>query len=611
MKSGTIPNEVIQTVQKRADIVDVVGKYVSLTKRGRNHIGLCPFHSEKTPSFNVSQELQIFKCYGCGVGGDVFKFLVNIEGITFPEAVRMLAEEAGIPFDFAAEKAELTPEQREAHAMIAANEEASKFFHFVLNNTAQGQTAYNYLKDRGFSQKLIDEFRLGFAPPIWDALGKHLQSKQFSVSLLEKAGLVIRKSEGDGTFDRFRDRVMFPIQDQQGRVIAFGGRSLGNEQPKYLNSPDSPLFHKNRTLYRLHAAKAAIRKTRQAVLFEGYADLIKAWEAGVDNGVATLGTALSEHHINTLKRYCDRIVICYDGDRAGQSAAHKCVLLCEKLGLHATVAMLPDGFDPDDYIGKHGGETFRTAIVENAVPSTKYKILYLKKEHTLQDDGGKLSYVRSALGIVASLQSPTEREHYVRELAQDVGYSFESLKQEMNELRQKLRYLGDKNENQWNNDMNDKGSRQSIPELRPAYHNAERQLLSAMMRSGEVAELVRERIGDGFHVEAHAALAAFLYAYYADGKSADPAAFIGGLGDDRLTSSASSILLQFPQEAVNGKVIEHCLQEIRKHGMELTLKQKQHALVNAERGGDIALSAQIGIEIITLEKELKLLAQRI
>ncbi|WP_274363269.1 DNA primase [Paenibacillus thermotolerans] len=612
MKPGTIPSEVIEAVLKKTDIVDVVNRYVSLTKRGRNHLGLCPFHSEKSPSFNVSQELQIFRCFGCGATGDVIKFLINIEGITFPEAVRSLAEETGIQHDFSAERAELTPEQREAQTMVAANEEAVKFMHYVLNNTAQGQKAYQYLKERGFTQRLIDEFRLGYAPPNWDVLTKHLLSKQFPLALLEKAGLVVRRTEGDGAFDRFRDRVMFPIEDGQGRTIAFGGRTLGNEQPKYLNSPDSPLFHKNRVLYRLHAAKASIRKLREAVLFEGYADVIKAWEAGVDNGVATLGTALTEHHIQTLRRYCDRVVICYDGDRAGMNAAHKCVLLCEKLGMQASVALIPDGLDPDEYIGKHGGDKFRSAIIGNAVPSTKYKILYLKKEHTLQDDGSKLSYVRAALGIIAALSSPTEREHYAKELSQEVHYSFESLKQEMNEIRQKMRYQGDKNENQWNNDMNDKGtSAQAIPALRPAYQSAERQLLSAMMHSGDVAELVRERLGDGFYVEAHAALAAFLYAYYAEGKRPNPPAFISGLEDDRLMALAGSILLQFPQEAINEQVIEDSLKEIRKHGMELTLKQKQHALTLAEREGDFAKSAQIGIEIIALEKEMKQQAQRI
>jgi DNA primase len=611
VKSGSIPNEIIQAVLKSNDIVDVVGKYVTLTKRGRNHTGLCPFHSEKTPSFNVSQQLQIFKCYGCGAGGDAIKFVMNIEGVSFPEAVAMLAEEAGIRHDFESAKEELTPEQREQLVMMKANEEAARVFQYVLNNTTQGQAAYQYLKSRGFSQRLIDEFQLGFAPPLWDTLSRHLMSKQFPLALLEKAGLIISKSEGEGAFDRFRDRVMFPIQDGQGRYIAFGGRTLGNEQPKYLNSPDTPLFHKNRVLYRLHAAKASIRKSREAVLFEGYVDVIKAWEAGVDNGVATLGTALTEHHIQILKRYCDRIVICYDGDRAGQAAAHKSVLLCEKLDMPATVAVLSDGLDPDEYIAKHGGDTFLRAVIKNSIPSTKYKILYLKKQHTLHDDGGKIAYVRSALGIIASLNSPTEREHYARELSQEMGYSFESLKQEMNEIRQKMRNQGDNNENQWNNDMNDKGTRNSIPQLRPAYYSAEAQLLSAMMHSGEIAETVRERLGADFYVEAHAALAAYLYAYYADGNPADPAAFIGSLGDDALMSAASSILLQYPIEAVNEKVIEHCLQEIRKHSMELTLKQKQHALVNAERAGDFARSAQIGIEIIALEKELKLLAQRI
>ncbi len=609
MAYGAIPDEIIQNVLRKTDIVELIGRTVPLSKRGRSYTGLCPFHSEKTPSFHVLPDKQIFHCFGCGAGGNAIRFIMRTEGLSFPEAVRALAESAEVVYAFDEGPAELTPEQQEARRMTAANEEASKFFHFVLNGTEQGQEAYRYLRDRGFSQRLIDEFQLGFAPPMWDSLNSYLQSKGYEPELLEKAGLILPRNEGGGFYDRFRSRVMFPIRDASGRVIAFGGRAIGDEQPKYLNSPDTTLFHKSRVLYLLDAAKAGIRRTRQAVLFEGYVDVIKAWEAGIDNGVATLGTALTEAHVNTLKRYCGSVIICYDGDRAGAAAAHRSLLLCEKMGFPAKVAMLPDGMDPDEYIESRGADTFRSTIIGGAVAATKYKILYLKKEHKLQDDGDKIAFVREAVRMIAQLDSPTEREHYLRDLNVDVGYSFETLKQEMNEFRQKAEGGRDKNAIPWNTVMNDKGS-VSSPPLRPAYYQAERLLLSVMMHDADTALAVQAKLGDGFHVEAHAALAAYLYAYYADGKPPNPSAFISGLQDDTLEAAASSILLGTPQEAVNEKVVEHALLEIRKHSIELELKQKKQMQNEAARAGNIAASAQIGIEMITLEKELKVLAQR-
>jgi len=614
VSNGSIPEEVIQAVLDKTDIVELIGRTVALAKSGRGFLGLCPFHSEKTPSFHVLPEKRIFHCFGCGVGGNAIRFLMKSEGLSFPEAVRSLAEETGVAHDFAPAPAELTPEQREALQMIGASEEAAKFYHFVLGGTEQGQAAYEYLRRRGFSQKMIDEYGIGFAPPLWDSLTQYLQSKGFPPTLLEKAGLIVGRTDGDGFFDRFRDRVMFPIWDASGKIIAFNGRAVGDAQPKYLHSPETTLFHKSRVLYPLHMAKAAIRKTRQAVLFEGMVDVIKAREAGVENGVATLGTALSESHLTLLRRYCDKVLICYDGDRAGMAAAHKCVLLCEKIGLQSEVALLPDGMDPDEYIAQHGAEAFRTHVIRGAVPSTKYKILYLKKEHTLQHDDSKLSFVRSALRIVATLESPTEREYYVKDLSAETGYAFETLKQELNEIRQKVRGSGDKNEIPWNTVMNEKGSpaaAETAPALRPAYYNAERQLLAAMLYSDEAANLVQQRLGGEFHVEAHAALAAYLYAYYADGKPPNPSGFIGSLHDDALEAVASSILLSYPQDSMNDKVLEDCLQEVRKHDLELKLKQKQQKLARAERAGEFASAAQIGIEIITLEKELKSLGQRI
>lgn len=614
MRHGSIPESVIQQVLDQTDIVERIGRTVSLSKSGKGFIGLCPFHSEKTPSFHVSPEKRIYHCFGCGKGGNVIRFVMESEGLTFPEAVRQLAEEIGLPYDFSRSARPMTPQQREALRLIQAHEEAAKFYSFVLNGTEQGKAAYEYLRSRGFTQRMIDQYEIGYAPPMWDKTVQFLQSKGYRPEELEKAGLIVRRTEGDGYFDRFRDRIMFPVWNGEGRMVAFNGRSIGDAMPKYLHSPETSLFQKNKILYPLHLAKAAIRKTGHAVLFEGGVDVIKARDAGVENGVATLGTALSESHLAILKRYCSKVIICYDGDRAGREAAHKSVMLCEQEGMKVEVALLPDGMDPDEYITKYGADSFRTAVIEKAVPAMKYKILYIKKEHTLQNEGSKLTFARKAVELIATLASPTEREHYVVELADETGYSFETLKQEMNEVRLKLSAARDKETIPWNTGMNEKRSAavEPLPALRPAYFHAERQLLSGMMHSAEITEYVKETLGGDFHVETHAALAAYLYAYYAEGNMPNPGKFVGSLHDDELEAVASSILLMYPQDSLNRQVLDDCLTEVRRHGLELELKQKQQQLAQAERAGEDSLAmAQLGAEIITLERELKLLGQRI
>src|SRR5690606_5012081 len=376
MAGVLIPDEVIDAVRNHHDIVEVVGKYVHLTKHGKYMKGLCPFHSEKTPSFTVTPELQIYHCYGCGKGGNVIRFVEEMEGYTFPEAVRSLAEDAGIPVTWATNVSGISQEQDSIrNKLIEAHELAFKFYHYLLNNTRQGDEAKRYLLDRGLTDKLIDEFMIGYAPSEWDVLTRFLTSRGFEAELLEKGGLISAKKDGTGYVDRFRSRIMFPIWDRNGKAIAFGGRMIGNEQPKYLNSPESMLFTKSRLLYNLHLVRPSVKKSKQIVLFEGYMDVIKAWSAGVENGVATMGTALTEEHCLFLKRYADEIIICYDGDNAGQAAAYKSIPLLEEAGLKVRIAPLPKGVDPDEYIEANGAKAFIDYIINEPLSVTKFKLI--------------------------------------------------------------------------------------------------------------------------------------------------------------------------------------------------------------------------------------------
>ncbi|AWB45398.1 DNA primase [Paenibacillus sp. CAA11] len=602
---GNIPEEVIEAVLRQHDIVDTVSKHVHLTKQGKYMKGLCPFHSEKTPSFTVTPERQIFHCYGCGMGGNAIKFRMEIEGLTFPEAVRTMAEEAHIPYEDGGGAAS-APRNPELDSLLQANEWSAKLYHFLLKNTEHGKPAMEYLKGRGFTDKMIDQFEVGYAPARWDTLVQFLEKRSFDLTAMERGGLLASKNNGTGFVDRFRDRVIFPIHNRTGKTIAFAGRILGEGQPKYLNSPESKLFSKSRTLYNLHRAKNEIRKTGQVVLFEGYGDVISAWEAGVHNGVATMGTALTESHAAILKSLADEVIVCYDGDSAGQAAAMKSIPILESAGFQVRISVLGgEGLDPDEFIRKHGGERFIRQVIEGAVSAVKFKLIYLKKNHILLEDAGKVAYIKEAMEVIAPLTSPTEREIYLKELSSELQVSFESLKQECNQFRQNMQKKqseGDNNSKRWNNGRH-KNRQAEAPVLLPAYHTAERRLLSLMLQDEEVARYVSEHLGDSFNIEEHAAIAAYLYAYYAEEKAPDASRFISSLQDERLEKTVSSIAMMDTPQQWSTQELDDYIREIRKVSRVNSIDRKKEEMIAAERAGDFLRAAQIASEIIALERQ--------
>jgi DNA primase len=608
MGSGRISDDTIEAVLKAHDIADVVGRYVHLTKQGHYLKGLCPFHSEKTPSFTVTPERQIFYCFGCGAGGNSIQFVMQKEGLSFAEAVRQLAEEAGIPMSPEEAYSEPSPQQQERTELLKAYELAARVYRSILMNTMQGRDALAYLRSRGMSDELIETFQLGYAPNMRDALVKQLEKSGFLLPAMERGGLVSEKADGQGYADKFRDRVIIPIHDPKGRVIAFGGRAMGDVQPKYLNSPESLLFHKSRSLFNLHRSRPEIRKRGQIVLFEGYFDVIRAWEAGVRNGVATMGTALTGEHAEAIKRLAAEVVVCYDGDNAGQAAAFKSIPLLEQAGLHVKVAMLPDGTDPDEYIAAYGPERFVREAIEGAVTPTKFRLLYARRSFRLQEEADRLRYLRGAVKLIAGLASPLEREHYLRELASEFDVSLEALKQDVAELllrREKSKPAGDNYANLWNNVRNNGKEAVRVPPLRPASYNAERLLLAVMMHDRDVCKMVEERLGDGFMVEAHAVLAAYLYAFYSQDNEPNLSKYLATLQDPELSRLASSIAMIGASHAVNERVIDDYISQIKKAPLQQEIKRKEEEAIHAERMGDPLRAAQIRNEMITLEKQLR------
>lgn len=359
-------DDIISRVRDSVDIVELVSGYVSLKKTGRNHTGLCPFHSEKTPSFSVNPDKQIFHCFGCGVGGDAFKFLELQEGLNFPEAVRKLADRAGISLPVETRQRmqdKKTSDERQALLRLVAD--AARYFQKELEGPA-GNAARSYFKKRGVSDQIIGDFTLGFAKAEWEGLLKYLRQKDYIPAQIERAGLAIKRSEGEGHYDRFRGRIIFPIRDIAGNVIAFGGRVMDDGLPKYLNSSETPLYSKSNTLYCLDMAKEQGRKLGYFIIVEGYLDAIACHQYGIRNAVATLGTALTEGHLRLLRRFADKLVLIFDPDPAGVRASLRSFDLFMASGMKVNVVSLPDGDDPDTFLQKRGKDGFDAVLKSSA-----------------------------------------------------------------------------------------------------------------------------------------------------------------------------------------------------------------------------------------------------
>ncbi len=409
-----IPGGFTDELRNQADIVRIVSDYVSLKKKGRDYAACCPFHNEKTPSFYVSQGKQIFKCFGCSKGGGVFDFIMEIEGCSFPEAVRIVADKTGVTVPIETDNAREYEERENQRAeLIQFNQWAAEFFEQNLTETAEGRRALDYLIKRGVSEETRKSFRLGYAPNSWDAMGGHLRSRGASRTQIERSGLVTLKDSG-GFYDRFRGRLMFPICDLQGRVIAFGGRILGDGEPKYLNSPETALYSKGLSLFGMSHARDAIRQRGYAILVEGYMDFLIPFQAGVRNMVASLGTALTENQARLLGRYTRRIVVNFDPDSAGQAATKRSLELLLTEAFKVNVLTLPDNLDPDEYIRAHGSDGY-IKLLKSSQPFLDYIVDQAISSNNQSSPTGKVETINAILPYLRLVKDRIERaEHFER-----------------------------------------------------------------------------------------------------------------------------------------------------------------------------------------------------
>jgi DNA primase len=421
---GLISEDVINQIRDRIDIAEVVGQHVNLTRAGQNLKGLCPFHQEKTPSFTVSSSRQIFHCFGCGAGGNVYSFLMRITGASFPDTVRELGQKVGI--EIKGNGVGAGSQGTQSGRIEQLNRAATTWFQEKLREQATGAPAREYLVSRGIQPTIIERFGIGYVPAEWDGLSKTLTTQGFSASEVAAAGLTVAREHSSGFYDRFRSRVMFPIVDLRKRVVGFGGRVLGDGAPKYLNSPDTPLFKKGQTLFALDVAREAVARLKTVIVVEGYFDAIALHQAGLTHTVATLGTALTPEHIQVLRRFASKVVLLFDPDQAGVRAALRGLDLFVNSGMGVTVVRLPDGEDPDTYVRKEGPEAFAqlAAQAPSLLDFSLEQSLKAAESSTLEE---RIRSVDEVLRILQKSEHPIEREERIRLVAERLGINQQRL----------------------------------------------------------------------------------------------------------------------------------------------------------------------------------------
>lgn len=429
-----IPEEKLAEIRNAADIVDIISERVALKKAGKDYSGLCPFHSEKTPSFTVSQTKQIFHCFGCGAGGDIFNFLIQFDGISFPEAVASLARRYGIQLP----SRQMSPSEKQAYSererLFDINKKVLAFYREQLLRRPAGEHARSYLEKRGFSSEIIKRFGLGYAPEGWDNLVRFLKQEQIPVPLAEKAGLIVARSSKSGYYDRFRNRIIFPIVDVTRQIVAFGGRVLDDARPKYLNSPETPIYNKSRSLYGIQAAKDKCRETGLVYIVEGYFDLLAMHQHGVANAVATLGTSLTAAHVRMLRRgYASKVRLVFDSDAAGIKAASRSIGLFLNEAVDVEIIVLPAGEDPDSFLFDQGREAF-LARAEAARDAIEFMADLALNAHGTSMQG-KIRVVEELKQPLAEIRDNVARSVYIRHLAERLGIEEQALMEQVQSAR--------------------------------------------------------------------------------------------------------------------------------------------------------------------------------
>jgi len=565
---GYIPQEKIGEIKSRVNIADLISEYVTLKKAGKNFVGLCPFHKEKTPSFSVNPEKQIFYCFGCGEGGDIFAFLMKLNGISFAESARYLANKAGIDLPVRRITGEEKVRATEKEKLGRINAIAAEYFVAQLSSE-RGRPVRDYLDTRKMGGAIVEGFRLGYAPEGWNNLTSHLEGRKVPLKLAEKTGLIISKDTG-GFYDRFRGRLIFPIEDLSGAVVAFGGRSIGSDMPKYLNSPESPVYTKGRVLYGMSRTKDAIRDRDYAILVEGYIDLLSLWNAGVNNVVATLGTALTREQVELIRRFTHNVAVIFDPDEAGRHAVERSLKLFLEENMRARVVVLPEGYDPDDYVKKYGATALEEAIAHAPMMVDYYIDTIMGSTDTLEDN---LDAIRDSVLFISTIGDPIERDLFIKRVSERLG-----IDQKL--LRDKVRKTAS-------------GRKDASPAPSPGKRMGrvdivELNLIYMMMEYPEkVSIAIEEGILDCFDSEELKRLGQTI-----SGEAGDMASLVGDLEGGPVKERLLKLMMErpFSDREIADRVFDDNIKQVRNKwykGRHALLKRE---LIKAQHTGDRALS---------------------
>jgi DNA primase len=557
--------EIVDQIRQTASIVEIASQYTTLRKRGNKHVGLCPFHSEKTPSFTVDDEKQLFHCFGCGAGGDIFTLVMERENLSFPEALKYLAEKYNIPLP---KKREFSPQlQKLEEQLFKINENTLAFFKKNLFTTKEGEKALEYLKKRDISEEIIQKLKIGYALNSWDSLLSFFKEKKVTPKLLEKAGLVLYNQKKDSYYDRFRGRIIFPIFGLTGKVVAFGGRSILNADPKYLNSPDTPVYSKGKILYGLNFSKESIRDTGEVIIVEGYTDFVSLYQAGITNIAASLGTSLTSDQVSQTLRFAPKIIINYDGDSAGKLATSRGISLYFEKASEPEILILPENLDPDSYLRKYGTDKYITHLKKGGIPLIKFLIKLFAPENGIKTVEEKINIATKIIEIILINPNTIRGSEYLKQVSEYLALD-EQVVRDSIRVKQPRKESAEKSEG------------------KVTFLLAEKRLLQILLEDKRIASYVfpeiKEEHFQGLKTEP---IFAALTEYSKKGKEPDFNKLRQKIDPSLSSSLAKALLLEKEQAATVEEAFE-CLNALKQFSLENRKKELKAEIISMEKKGD-------------------------
>jgi DNA primase len=576
--------EIVDQIRQTASIVEIASQYTTLKRRGNKHVGLCPFHSEKDPSFTVDNEKQLFHCFGCGAGGDIFTLVMERENLSFPEALKYLAEKYNIPLP---KKREFSPQlQKLEEKLFKINESTLAFFKKNLLATKEGEKALDYLQKRGISEETIQKLKIGYALNSWDFLVSFFKEKKVPPKLLEQAGLVLYNQKKDSYYDRFRGRIIFPIFSLTGKTVAFGGRTIFNAEPKYLNSPDTPVYSKGKILYGLNFSKESVRETGEVIIVEGYTDFTSVYQAGITNVAASLGTSLTSQQVSLPLRFAPRMIVSYDGDAAGKKAACRAISLCFEKGVQVKVLTLPPGTDPDNLIKKSGSAEFKN-LIQKSTPGLKFLIDSLLEEWRKDIPEEKTRIVRKAVEEIVKMPDPIVRSEYLKQASEYLSVDEEDLRR-----------------------IIQRKSSEEKSEEEETFLPAEKRLLQILLEDKLIAPYVLGEMKEEYFQDLKSQpIFAALLEYFKSGKEPDFNALRQKINPSLSSSLSRALMLEKEQAATVEEAFE-CLNALKQFSLENRSKDLKAEIARIDKQGKTDKILLLIKQLRDIKKEQEILSKR-